>query len=219
MWNSVRQECPHLETLTMTGADSPLSHRAGEELVLGNWPRLKVLAAGAVPRHNPLSMNSPQSFLRFLERMPNLEELELSGKIHEPPASFSALARGSLPELRHFRGRHELYLRCTHLLMFTGSIFQAATLRCRASLRSLHLSQPLKLNEGIVGGIIQVLIRFPKLSNLQLSLTCDRNQGTAELLSKLFVPCPQLLKLNLIITSSPVAASVSLSVVSIGSHD
>jgi hypothetical protein len=102
----LRERCLDLEDLTVDGASEETV--TVHHLVDSRWPKLRKLHLGdvATERITPalLDPGSKRRFLQFLESHDNLEDLQLSGKVGMPPASFSAMDCRALPHLKHFGG-------------------------------------------------------------------------------------------------------------------
>jgi hypothetical protein len=88
----------------------------------------------------------------------------------------------------------------------TGSIFQALTLTFRdnySSLRALHISEPLYLDKSTLGGVVQLLSDFRRITDLRVAFVNQGSDNKVDILQSMLEVCPQLLDLHLTIVSSP----------------
>jgi hypothetical protein len=204
-WSLLRERCPDLQELTIDGAgERPVTV---QQLVGCRWPNLHKLHLGdiATERVTPalLDPGSKRLFLQFLEAHDQLTDLQLSGKVGHPPASFSAMSRQALPMLRHFGGCVAEQSSEHMLIIEVSSIFQISTLRCYSSLQSLHITEPLYLRGGIIEGIAQVLSHFRSIQTLRLAFIVDEDSAEQDdMLRAVFKACPQLFHLHLKIRHS-----------------
>jgi hypothetical protein len=83
------------------------------------------------------------------------------------------------------------------LIDWSRSIFQISTLRCYHSLRSLHITEPLQLREGIIDGVTQVLSHFRGIQSLRFAFDGREETEQLALLEVVFKACPQLYDLHL----------------------
>ncbi|KAF9237570.1 hypothetical protein BU15DRAFT_88718 [Melanogaster broomeanus] len=186
LWDMLIRRSPDLEELQIAGASFLPVHPV-HPLCRARWPRLHTLSLGDILLDWQPRAGVKPPFIAFLEAHPHLRSLRTS-RAALNPALLTSLARGSLPELRHFGGAIE------HLQGLTN---------IHSQLTSVALDEPLIIRDLaplLVAGVLQGL---KSLTELRVCFVFHSAYESGSLVRSIANACPGLTTLEVICARRP----------------